>query len=47
MRGKVLVSPCLMLLLGFWVSNAQARKWTDRSGKYSIYAEFVSLADGQ
>ena len=36
-----------MLLLGFCPSNAEARKWTDKSGKYSIDAEFVSLNDGQ
>jgi hypothetical protein len=47
MQGKVLAALCLMLLLGFCPSNAEARTWTDKSGKYSIDAEFVSLTDGQ
>ena len=47
MRGNVLAILCLTFLLGFCVSNVQARKWTDESGKYSIDAEFVSVTDGQ
>ena len=47
MRGKVLASLCLTLLVGFPMSSAQARKWTDKSGKYSVDAEFISLTDGQ
>ncbi len=47
MREKALAALCLMFLLGFYASNVQARKWTDKSGKYSIDAEFVSLTDGQ
>ena len=47
MRGNVLTALCLIFLLGFCVSNAQARKWTDKSGKYSIDGEFLRLTDGQ
>ncbi len=47
MREKALAALCLMFLLGFCASNVQARKWTDKSGKYSIDAEFVGLSDGQ
>ena len=47
MRGRAQAALGLMFLLGFCVPNAQARKWTDKSGKYSIDAEFVGLTDGQ
>ena len=33
MRRNVLTALCLIFLLGFCVSNAQERKWTDKSGK--------------
>jgi hypothetical protein len=47
MRGNVLAILCLTFLLGFCVPNAQTRMWTDKSGKYSIDAEFIGLTDGQ
>ena len=30
-----------------WLGDSAAREWTDRTGKFSIEAEFVGLADGR
>ena len=34
------------VMLGLCGSEAFARKWTDKTGKFSVEADFVSVADG-
>lgn len=45
---RIQISAVFLILLAIGMSDpAHARKWTDKSGKYSVDADFVSLTDGK
>lgn len=46
MRVTTIIGVSTVLFLVTNCGEAEARKWTDKTGKFSVEADFVSLADG-
>ena len=44
---RLILSFLVLFLFAAAVAPASARKWTDKTGKFSVEAEFVKLADGK
>jgi len=38
---------CVLAIALFWSSDGSARQWTDRTGRFSVEAEFLGMTDGK